>query len=264
MRLLQVDSDCGVDDAFALVMLLLDNRVGSVSTVLGNVAVEQAEVNAHRLLRLTGSMDVPVTRGADRPLLAPRGRGLATAADVHGPDGLGGWSDQLDHIEACAARPFLSPDPQRSDLLTIGPLTNVACSLLADRPPPSSITIMGGAEVSGNITALAEFNFWSEPEAAHVVLDRAPCPITVVPLDATDRLLVAEGWLLSLGDMSTVGQTLSRIAATHLDFTAGWSVVGRLQCTTSSPRRSPSGLTGSPPNPAASPSTSQRVRVGGE
>lgn len=218
MRQLQVDSDCGVDDAFALVMLLLDNRVGSMSTVFGNVSVEQAALNAHRLLRLTGSMDVPVTRGADRPLLAPRGRRPATAANVHGSDGLGGWSDRLDDIEACAARPASSPTTQRFDLLTIGPLTNVACSLLAERPPPSSITIMGGAEVSGNITASAEFNFWSDPEAAHVVLDRAPCPITVVPLDVTDRLLVTEDWLTSLSNLSTVGRMLSLVAGSYLNF----------------------------------------------
>lgn len=36
----------------------------------------------------------------------------------------------------------------------------------------------------GNATASAEYNFFSDPEAAHIVLQSAKCPITIVPWEA--------------------------------------------------------------------------------
>lgn len=57
-------------------------------------------------------------------------------------------------------------------LIGIGPLTNIALALKLEPALPElvhSLTIMGGAETGGNVTPTAEFNFFCDPEAAHLV-----------------------------------------------------------------------------------------------
>ncbi len=49
---------------------------------------------------------------------------------------------------------------------------------------------MGGAVAApGNATHVAEFNIWSDPEAAALVLS-AGLPLTLVPLDVTERVVL--------------------------------------------------------------------------
>jgi inosine-uridine nucleoside N-ribohydrolase len=70
-------------------------------------------------------------------------------------------------------------------LIAIGPLTNVA--LLYKLYPNiskkvKSLHIMGGNYLGvGNVSACAEFNFWSDPESAHIVFAESKCPITIFP-----------------------------------------------------------------------------------
>lgn len=58
-------------------------------------------------------------------------------------------------------------------IVAIGPLTNIAL-LLATYPEIKSkikqIVIMGGSSGRGNVTPLAEFNIYCDPEAANIVL----------------------------------------------------------------------------------------------
>jgi purine nucleosidase len=77
--------------------------------------------------------------------------------------------------------------------VAIGPLTNVA---LAIRKEPRivgalrELIIMGGAlRHAGNQTALAEFNTYVDPHAAHIVY-HAGIPTTLVPLDVTYQCLL--------------------------------------------------------------------------
>src|SRR5271169_7054661 len=81
-----IDTDTASDDAVALIMALRSPavRVIGISTVAGNVRVEQATRNALYTAELCGA-DTPVYQGAGRPLARP----LATADWFHGQDGLG-------------------------------------------------------------------------------------------------------------------------------------------------------------------------------
>src|SRR4051812_32517112 len=83
------DTDPGVDDAMALLFLLRspELQLDAVTTVFGNVDVEQTTRNSVIVLDVAGRPDVPVFRGADRPLLRGRQHG---GASVHGDNGLGG------------------------------------------------------------------------------------------------------------------------------------------------------------------------------
>jgi purine nucleosidase len=83
--------------------------------------------------------------------------------------------------------------PGEIALIAIAPLTNVA---LAIRQEPRMVNaikeliIMGGAiRQEGNTTALAEFNTYVDPHAAHIVYHTG-IPTTLVPLDVTYQCIL--------------------------------------------------------------------------
>ncbi|MCC7006272.1 MAG: nucleoside hydrolase [Ottowia sp.] len=83
--------------------------------------------------------------------------------------------------------------PHEITILAIGPVTNLA---LAVRKSPEIVPLikqiiyMGGAvDVPGNTTPLAEFNWWFDPEAAHIMVRQA-IPQIVIPLDVTNTVLL--------------------------------------------------------------------------
>jgi len=173
------DSDGGVDDAQALIMLVANGKVPDlITTVFGNVGRDQATTNLLSVCAHLG-VDIPVHMGADRPLTQP----VIDATHVHGDDGLGGARrPQTQGLPASAdgvgelRRAFgaAAGRGERVDILMIGPLTNLALAL---RLEPSiidgigTLTIMGGNVYGrGNTTPAAEFNIYADPEAAHVVL----------------------------------------------------------------------------------------------
>jgi len=180
-----IDTDTASDDAVALIMALRspNAQVVAITTVAGNVPVQQATRNALYTAELCGA-DVPVYQGSAKPL----SRTLVPADWFHGRDGLG------DHHY---------PEPQRGaanehavdaiistvrnqhglTLVTLGPLTNIALALSEAPGLIAKIgrtVIMGGAPCcEGNVTPAAEYNMWVDPEAARIVL-RSGLPIELV------------------------------------------------------------------------------------
>lgn len=178
-RKLILDTDGGVDDSQALLMLIAAGRApDAVTTVFGNVDLEAATRNILTTLAVAGA-GIPVHTGAERALVSPP----VAAREIHGEDGLGG-----------APRPATLPEPAgrdavgfliaelrgaaatggKVDLLMIGPLTNLALAL---RQAPECargvgrLVIMGGTlNGRGNVTPAAEFNIHADPEAAEIVL----------------------------------------------------------------------------------------------
>lgn len=189
---LLVDTDCGVDDAAALHLALRSSAVSvaAVTTVFGNVPLEQAVFNAGLILDTCGA-NVPFYRGAAAPLC---GQALS-AAEVHGPDGLGGITAGLKTSPRAPepgpaalalvrlAREHASRSPVT--LVALGPLTNLALALRLDPDFPRRVArlyIMGGTSAArGNTTGSAEFNFMSDPEAAAVVLAAGFKEVWVLP-----------------------------------------------------------------------------------
>jgi len=216
---LVIDTDPGVDDAVALLVALRspEVRLEAVTTVFGNADVATTTTNALRLLALGGRPDVPVAAGASRPLVHPQ---PFRAAEWHGADGLGGHADRLprpatgtdarDAVTLLAD--VLAAATEPVTVAAIGPLTNVAL-LLAAHPSLAArigrLVIMGGALGGGNTTPAAEFNLWSDPEAARRVLVEESVPTTLVPLDLTMRGWVDAAWLEALAAGSSHGALLA-------------------------------------------------------
>jgi purine nucleosidase len=171
-----IDTDVASDDAVAIIMALRAPRVCvvAITTVAGNVEVQQATLNALYTVELCGA-SIPVYRGAEKPLA----RAHQNATWFHGRDGLGDHnyprarqSPQTLHaveamIEVIETNPGLV-------LVTLGPLTNVALALEKKPEVAAKVgrcVVMGGAPCcEGNVTPAAEYNIWVDPEAARIVL----------------------------------------------------------------------------------------------
>jgi purine nucleosidase len=215
-----IDTDPGIDDALALLLAWgsPQMRLAAITTVAGNVVVEDATRNLFRLMALCGITPPPVAQGAAAPLA----RALVTATGYHGADGL---SD----LPAWPPTPRVPASPTAAELIVgtasravepltliaLGPLTNVALALAHDAAAVrrvARVVVMGGAvDVPGNVTPGAEFNIHVDPEAAERVL-AAGLTLDLVPLDATRQAVVSRV-ALERALLHRPGPRAARIAA---------------------------------------------------
>ena len=201
-----IDTDTASDDAVALIMALRNPGVvvRGITTVAGNVEVDQATRNALFVTELCGK-EVPVFKGATQPLFRP----AIDANWFHGRDGLSdlGFAPTRRSAEsehAVDAILDLSKRYSGLTLVTLGPLTNIAIALLRDPKLADRISrcvVMGGNPCCiGNVTPAAEYNIWCDSEAAEIVL-RSGMRIDLV------------GWHLSRDDAILNDAEIARIRA---------------------------------------------------
>jgi purine nucleosidase len=197
-RKIIIDTDPGIDDAVAILLALAaptEVEVLGVVAVAGNLPLAQTERNVRQICELAGRPDLSVYAGCGRPLLRPP----VTAAAIHGGS-LGARLDlaepamdlQAEHGVDFIVKTLLAAEPRSIALCALGPLTDVAMALVKAPDIAANIgelVLMGGAGFEiGNVTPAAEFNIHVDPHAAAIVLGSG-VPITMVPLDATYRVL---------------------------------------------------------------------------
>jgi inosine-uridine nucleoside N-ribohydrolase len=228
-----IDSDPGVDDAFAIFLALTspEVKVEAITAVAGNVPLSLTLPNALRLVEIAGRKDIPVAAGASVPLV----RRLVTATYAHGENGLAGVDFPAPTLKPVAEHAVdlmnrvVSQNPHEVTLVALGPLTNVALALQAY---PSlahqirSIVMMGGSLSGGNISPAAEFNFYVDPEAASLVFNSG-IPITMVGLDVTEQVTFTAEHLALLEQSSTpIGQAAAKIGRRVLESASARSLGG--------------------------------------
>ncbi|WP_412770853.1 nucleoside hydrolase [Ralstonia solanacearum] len=192
-RAVIIDCDPGQDDAIALLFALgASDRLDvlSITTVAGNVPLNLTERNARIVRDWAGcTQSLPVHAGCARPLV----RELVTAANVHGNTGLEGVPLHTpfaplaqQHAVAYLIDTLRAATPHSVTICALGPLTNLAAAL-SEAPDIRNglreIVLMGGAFFErGNITPVAEFNIYVDPQAAQIVF-ASGVPIVVLPRD---------------------------------------------------------------------------------
>lgn len=206
MHRILIDTDPGVDDALAILLAMKspELRIEAITTVSGNVHVDQATDNLLRILGLLDLSEYPVlAKGESQPLVKP----LVKAEHVHGEDGLGNISRlcQSDGnprypLAKCNISSLSGVDlilemvarfPDELVLVALGPLTNISKAIQKDREHMQklkSIVLMGGVFTEyGNVTTNAEFNVFVDPHAAQEVFNSG-VPIHIAPLDVTHQV----------------------------------------------------------------------------
>lgn len=189
-----IDTDTGSDDAWAIVEALCAEdiaRVEAITTVCGNFPLDLCTKNALLAEDAAGGYLPPVYRGVEHPLLSQKS---FAAYHVHGEDGLGGLDLPAPARKAekkhavPAIIDLVRENPGEIEIITIGPLTNIAVALTLAPDLVRKIKklwILGGsAGIRGNLTECAEYNVGSDPEAAEIVL-QSGAPAVWITLDTT-------------------------------------------------------------------------------
>lgn len=190
------DCDPGNDDAVALLVTMAspeDFTLLGITTVAGNVALDNTNVNARKICELAGRTDIPVYSGCPRPLV-----GEPFISDgAHGKTGIDGavlpqpeMPVQEEHAVDFIAR-TLKSHPEPITVCLTGPLTNMAMAI--NKYPTildnvAEFVIMGGSITAGNITPAAEFNFFCDPYAAKVLIECGK-KMTLMTLDVTHKVV---------------------------------------------------------------------------
>lgn len=194
MRRVIIDTDTAGDDTTAILTALHYFQVEGITMVSGNIDFDQQVENALYTLELADpDYHIPVYKGHRDPIMTLEGTKHTTEERIFASDGMGNsnFPKAQQRPESGHAVDFMidtiKNNPGEIEILAIGPLTNIAMAIKRD---PSIIQdikhlwIMGGVNhAPGNIRAVAEFNFNTDPEAVKIVL-HSGIDMTMVTWDA--------------------------------------------------------------------------------
>lgn len=188
--------DFGIDDAVSLIYAHLSKKIDIVGIVAdyGNVPRNITVRNVHFLLDILKINNVPVFTGAERPMT---GETPKFFTKVHGPDGLGPIVPKISPIPKienfCEVTKLIKKYKDELIIVATGRLTSLATLFLLYPHLMESIKayyIMGGAFlVPGNVTSVAEANFYADPVAANIVMNYAK-NASIYPLNVTMNAIV--------------------------------------------------------------------------
>lgn len=193
------------EDCFAIILAMNSPELDilGITTVQGNVPVERGYSNARYLVEQLNK-DIPVHTG--KPGTYDKKRNERRK-----------WLSQREEMEQITPMLSIEEDQKGApafiaetvkensgdiELVTIGPLTNIAQALDLDdglSKHINKITMMAGAStVQGNVTPAAEFNVWADPESAAKVFSSG-IPIRMVPLDVCHKTRFGREQLNEIG-----------------------------------------------------------------
>jgi purine nucleosidase len=206
----------GGSDMAALLVLLQSPKVDllGITVVSGDMWRDEEVAHALRLLELMGRTDVKVYPGAAFPLVRTQEGTMATQKLYGAGPWMGAWNpdskvrwDEVpkltegnpttkaaDEDAAHFMVRMVHLHPHQVTIYGAGPLTNIALALKLDphfAEMAERLVIMGGSlnphteNPEWVNDPRHEFNFWFDPEAAHIVLTAGWADVTVTTVDAS-------------------------------------------------------------------------------
>lgn len=225
-RKIIIDTDPGIDDTYAIIAALKYERfdVLGITVVAGNVGLEPCVENALGIVNLMKA-DCFVYPGAQASLKnLENSQTYDIDISVHGEGGLGDVKLTPDHTKRSdtSAVDFIletvKEHPGEVEIITLGPLTNIALAIRKDRETMKKVKkiwSMGGGVRYGNMTPVAEFNYWADPEAVKETYALGEdVEISMIGLDVTQQTRFT---LDDLFFLETEGGELGKILSTMAD-----------------------------------------------
>lgn len=222
-RKIIIDTDPGIDDAFAITAAFRYDgfEVLGLTTVAGNKLIDVVTANGSKLTKLN-HVNSLVYKGATQTIAQMEQKASAAnvenADEVHGADGLGGVYLPIDesNISDIHAVDFILDTikkyPNEVEIIAIGPLTNLALAIRKDKETMKKVKAiwsMGGGVLKGNMTPVAEFNYWYDPESVAITFRIGnTVPIHMVGLNMTGKSGFHKEELNLLEDCGEIGKTL--------------------------------------------------------
>jgi purine nucleosidase len=236
VRQVIVDQDAGVDDLIAIALLMKSPavHVRAITICPADSFLEPATRATGLFVDRLGGENITIAQGhaeGTNPFPdgwrkdAGRVLGIPALAGTQPPAG----SQSRNPIVADAALHLVAllSGPETYAILETGPLTNIADALRLNPSIKSRISriyVMGGAvRVHGNVEQAghdgsAEWNLFNQPQAAADVI-QSGIPITLIPLDATNKVPLTRGFIDRLATQSSVASQLAsqswQLAATQ-------------------------------------------------
>ena len=235
MKRVIIDTDPGIDDTAALLFAFgsPELQIEALTTIFGNVSLEQCTRNALTILQAAGLAEIPVYQGVSRTF------GLGDppyAPHIHGADGLGGADMPAPDIGPQSRNAVfeiierVQASPGEITFIALGRLTNLALAInIAPQIAESlnEVIVMGGAvTVPGNASPVATANLWGDPQAADVVY-RSGARIVQIGLDVCREVEFSPEQLQRVWRNDTPANRLLKNAVSFIQ--AAYNSRGRLR-----------------------------------
>ncbi len=203
MKLL-IFCDPGIDDALALIYALLHPEIEVLGLVCsyGNVDKKTAANNASHILSLAGRLEIPLFNGAEMPV---SGEVATYYPEIHGEDGIGPIKipDGSYNFRLRNLGEVFQLINKNKDLVIVdlGRSTTLAACFLLNKEVMGMVKelhIMGGAfMVPGNVTPVAEANFYGDPTSVNLLLYYGK-KVFLTPLNVTQKAIITPDFAESL------------------------------------------------------------------
>jgi len=221
-----------------------------IAVVSGDQWRDEELTHILRLLEVVGRTDIPVLPGAVFPLVHTREQALLDEALFGKINYMGAWDPRWWHepfVVPSAAVPEGMPTtkpasedaahfmlrmvhqyPHQVTLIAVGPMTDMALALRLDpqfSELAQELVFMGGS--INPVTDAAEwesdprheFNFWFDPEAAHIVLTAHWAKATCIPVDVSIKTHFTRAMAEQIAKSGTpLGQYLLKYYSSHVDY----------------------------------------------
>ena len=216
MRRVIIDTDTAGDDTTAILTALANFKVEGVTIAGGNIDFEQEVENALYTIEISNqNYYIPVFKGYESPIMKLSGEEHWTEERIMGDDGMGNANFDVakQRHEKKHAVDFIidtiKENPGEIEVIAIAPLTNIAMAIKKDPSIVKDIKhlwIMGGVNNSiGNIRAVAEYNFYTDPEAVKIVLHSGMSMTMVTWDNCLDYAVMYEDDIVDIKKMNTKG-----------------------------------------------------------
>jgi inosine-uridine nucleoside N-ribohydrolase len=218
-----IDQDGGIDDLVAISLLLRsrDVHVRAITICPADSYLEPATRATQLFVDRLGGRNITIAKGHSEGTNPFPARWRKDAGRVLGIAALAGAAPSTSNpIVADDAAHYLAKLLSGDRLYTIletGPLTNIADALAVDpsiKKHIRRIYAMGGAvRVTGNVDVpghdrSAEWNIFNQPQAAADVV-QSGIPLTLIPLDATNKVPLSLAFLDRLAAQASVPSQLA-------------------------------------------------------